>query len=217
LLDISSILIGLITATPGIISLFLYARKMKKEEPDIHFRLIKSSYKLLKNKKTLILDLETLFENYGNANGSITDLICTVRYSPTVLKKYPFVSDMIGCRPISKRPENFNKIIPIEIPPYGARKMNLTVKFDNIYHLFLDRCYVALDLLNPKKWEWEDLPIHIQITIKYTKGTVTEYFCIFREDLPESKEFSGSITSLEEFEIERKFMPETKEEKNGWG
>ena len=211
-----SILIGFITAVSGIASAILYVKKMKKEEPNILFRVIKSSYELLggkKDKKSLILHLETLFENKGNAPGAITDLMCSVRYSQNVLEKYPFVSDLVKHKLVaSERPKNFNKLIPVEVAPYGAKKVNLVVRFDNVHPLFLDRCGVTLDLLNPKKWEWKDLPLHIQLTAKYTKGTITESLCVFRKDLPESEELSGSIGVLEHFEVERKFMPKIKEE-----
>lgn len=211
-----SILIGIFTASSGIISSLLYVRKMKKEEPNIVFSDIKSSYKLQgrkKSKKILVLDLEILFENRGKAPASITDLVFSVRYSQEVLEKYPFVQDMVGYKLVaSKRPENFDKIIPIEIAPYGAKKVGIHVKFENIFPLFLDRCFLPIDLLHPKKWEWKDLPVHVQATMKYTKGTVTESFCVFRKDLPESRELSGSIGPLEYFEIERKFMPKIKGE-----
>jgi hypothetical protein len=209
-----SILIAAITALSSVISAILYVKKMKKEEPNIVLQAMKKSYESQGrkiNKKTVIFNIELLFENKGNAPGSITDLLFSVRYAPQVLEKYPWVQDMVNYEfVISNRPENFSKIIPIDVASYGSKKVLTRVKFEKVFAYYLERCFMPIDFRNPKKWDWEDLPIYVQITAKYTKGTITGGACVFRKDMPESKEVSGSIYPLEHFEIERKFTPKIK-------
>ncbi|AEK72289.1 hypothetical protein GQS_01935 [Thermococcus sp. 4557] len=118
-------------------------------------------------------------------------------------------------RPVmSSRPENYSEIFPIEISPYGAKKVHLLVKFEGVYLDFLDRCWVSINPLNPKKWEWQDLPIVVNLAIDTTNKRLDENtVCIFREDLEESNEIVGTYGLLGEFEAIQKFSPKIDFEK----
>jgi len=202
----------IISAIPGIVSLYLYWKKIKSEQPKITMKIVKSSYKIEKNYKQKNLKLVTkiLFENKGNASGSVTDLLAFIRYSERAIKMYPFIYGMIDRLAVSIRPSNYDEIFPIEINAYGSKIIDAEFKFDNIFPEFLDRCFVSIDLKNPKKWEWKDLPILFKFIAKTTTTKIEQDACIFREDLPESKEINGTIDVLEEFDVLREFEPKIK-------
>jgi len=190
----------------GLIALALHWKKMKKEEPKIIFHITKCFYYVKKVKKKVLLHiaLDTLFENKGNASGSITDAIMRIRYSYDAIRNYP---GLVNEHVISGRPINFDNLLPLEIGPYGSKKVRLLFTFKDVFPLLLERCGVAIDLKNPKKWEWKDLPIRFQLTINHTNGLITEDYCVFRKDLQESKKITGSIGVLNEAQLDWKFMP----------
>ncbi|MBO8182191.1 MAG: hypothetical protein H0Z28_05280 [Archaeoglobus sp.] len=200
----------IISAIPGIVSLYLYWKKIKKEEPKINFQVIKGSYRTEKEGKSerLIFDISLLFENKGNASGSVTDLIALIRYSEKAIKMYPFIYSLVAEKlVISERPINYEKVFPLEIGPYGSKVIEVNIIFNEIYSDFLDRCNVAINLREPKKWEWKDLPIYIRMTTKTTLGSITHDTCLFRADLPESKKIRGTMYPLEESDIIYEFSP----------
>jgi hypothetical protein len=199
-------LFQIIGSISGLIALALHWKKMKKEEPKIIFHITKCFYYVenLKKKVLLHIVLDTLFENKGNASGSITDVIMRIRYSYDAIIDYP---SLINKYVISSRPINFDNLLPLEIGPYGSKKVRLLFTFKGVFPLLLERCGVSIDLKNPKKWEWKDLPIRFQLTINHTNGLITKDYCVFRKDLQESKKIRGSIDILDEFKLDWKFVP----------
>jgi hypothetical protein len=197
----------------GIVSYLLYRKQKGEEEADVDFKIMKSSYRVLgrkKNKKTPALTLELLFTNKGRVPGAITDLMCLIRYSGKILETYPWIRNEVSDKLVfQERPENFKKIIPIKVDP--SNKAVLKFHFKDVYPLILERAFMPLNLRNPKKWEWKDLPIYGQITVNYKKGSINRPWTAFRENQHESKEISGTIGPLEEFEIGQKFMPKIRE------
>ena len=209
---------GIIGSVTGSLALALHWKKLKKEEPKIVFYIVKSWYESKRKTKRwsdtsdLTFNILVLFENKGNAAGSITDIKMRIRYSGQILEKYPFMSDIITDYVESKRPKNFEEVIPLELGPYGSKKVELKFEFEEISEILLDRCLVSLDLRKPKKWEWKDLPLRSQLTVKCTTGFLTTDCCIFRKDLPESKTIRGSISVSEDADLDWNFLPELGEE-----
>ncbi|MBO8181825.1 MAG: hypothetical protein H0Z28_03410 [Archaeoglobus sp.] len=200
-----------ISASPGLASLYLYWKKLKKEEPKVDFKVVEGCFKIEKKDKgkdDLILTMKILFENRGNASGSITDLVVFIRYSEEAVKMYPFVLGMINSElVVSERPTDYLDVFPIEIGPYGSKLIELKLIFENIYPDFLDRCYMPLNLKNPKKWEWSDLPVLFKMVANTTVGNIKKDVCLFREDLPESKKVRGTLDVLEHSKIIQEFTP----------
>lgn len=200
-----------ISASPGIASLYLYWKKLKKEEPKIEFKVVEGCFKIERKdngKDDLILTMKVLFENKGNASGSITDLVVFVRYSEKAIKMYPFVLGMINSElVVSERPADYLDVFPIEIGPYGSKVIELKLIFKDVYSDFLDRCNVTLNPKNPKKWEWRDLPILVKIVANTTVGNIKRNTCLFREDLPECKKVRGTLDVLEHSKFIQEFTP----------
>jgi hypothetical protein len=207
IVDIFQTLGSIVGSVAGLAALFLYWKKIKKEEPEIIFHLVQSSYKV-NGKSDLSLNLNIIFENKGNAPGSVTDFLAMIRYSEKALKMYPFILPSLNSLVINAgRPTNYLKIYPIEIGPYGSKKVNLLIKFSNVNIDVLDRCAVPINIREPKRWEWKDLPIFVKILVEYSKGKTEGGDCIFRDDLVESQEIRGTIDGFEYSEAVHIFTP----------
>lgn len=180
----------------------------KSKQPKIIFKIIKRSYKIEENKeeKSLILNIKLLFENKGNASGSVTDLKAWLRYSEKALKMNPQISGMLDNLTFSERISNYENIFPIEINPYGSKNIEAVFKFNKIDTDFLDRCGVPINFKHPK-WDWKDLPILVKLRSKTTNDTIESDCCVFREDLPDSQEIYGTINEFEESTALYNFSP----------
>jgi len=60
--------------------------------------------------------MSLLFENRGNASGSVTDLIALTRYSERAIKMYPSIYNLVAEKlATSERPTNYEEVFPLEI------------------------------------------------------------------------------------------------------
>ncbi|MDE1852587.1 MAG: hypothetical protein KGI38_02435 [Thaumarchaeota archaeon] len=151
---------------------------------------------------------EVILQNSGNANASVTDIKMRVRYAKDVIN-HPTIGRALGARAFSVRPFNFAQTIPIEVGPYGSKKVMFLFVFEGLRPWFLDRANVTIDILNPKKWERKDLPILYQITIDSSGGTANFMNACFRDDQPESKEIAGSMGPWEEAKWDWDSVPQS--------
>jgi hypothetical protein len=202
LLDIGIKLFTIGGSILGIIAFYLTYKEFKRKKPIIQSYTEISSYKSIETKKgfQLLFKLNFVVNNNGSIGTSITGCEGLLRYHKNVRK----FTEGGG---IDSQP-NEDNIFPIDIPPDGSKKFTLTFNFDNKYGTqFYDRCMVPLDLNNPKKWEWNDLPIVANFTFRHTKGTFDTTACVFRADLPESKR-KLYLSSSEKYDSKIGFYPD---------
>ena len=168
----------------GIIALFITYREHLRKKPILESRVQQAYFKVTEHnhnqKEKILIRVEFMVNNSGALGTSITGCIGYLRYNQAYVQTTSEpVFDAI--------PEE--DVFPIHIKPDSSEKFTLSFLFDVKGKVdFLDRCNVPIDLFNPKKLDFKDLPILTRFMFKHTKGKFEIRTCIYREDTPESKE-----------------------------
>jgi hypothetical protein len=127
----------------------------------------------------LTFNLSIQFKNKGQAPGSITDLKAFIRYPERLFKQYPHLKYQIQKFIHSASPTNIATNCPFTIQANGAENREFEFVFKDIIYDYLDRCQMPIDLRNPKKWEWNDLPIWIRLVADTSSGEIIFRDCSF--------------------------------------
>jgi len=198
-LTIYQIIIGILSVLSliiSIIALFINWKKFIKDKPILKGFVIKSSYTEYVGDDPeggLTFNLSIQFSNKGQAPGSITDLKAFIRYPERLFKQYPHLKYQIPKFMFSATPTNIAIACPFTIQANGAENKEFEFVFKDIIFEYLDRCGMPLDFKNPKKWEWNDLPIWVRLVADTSSGEIEFMDCCFRVDQEESKIYRSSL------------------------
>lgn len=189
----------------GIGAFYLAYKQYKKNQPELECYVEKANYKILENSEFNIrIVADFIVNNTGGASTSITAGFGYIRLHPEAEKYGTAVIDA-QAKELKKNEEK----LPIIIKSYSSKKMRFSFNFKADYPELLDRCGVTIDLKNPKKWEWIDLPILSKFVFHHTQGKINTKSCIFRSDLPDSKE-KRSKFAFDNWEDRQEFYPKPK-------
>jgi len=192
----------------GFGALYLMYKQYRRNEPKLECNVEKAEYEIVSNKGKNIVRLrgDFIINNSGGASTSVTGCLGFLRLHPDAAKYGVAVID-------SQAEENPISVMnfPVKVDAYSSSKVELSFSFKMDYPDFLDRCGVTIDLLNPKKWEWRDLPILAKFVFSHTQGKFETTACVFRADLPESKE-RRSLDPISRAYAWRDFYPEPRKE-----
>lgn len=204
ILDILIKIFTIMGSLAGFLALYFSYREFKRKKPIIECYVEQSSFDIIKQepdgKEQLLINAKFVINNTGAIDTSITGCIGYVRYHRDVAKH---LSEVV----IDTLPNE--DIFPIIIKADNSTKFDLSFTFKvdpEVY--YLERCYMPIDLRNPKKWEWKDLPILTRFVFKHTKGKFETRKCVFRSDLPQSKD-KMYLYPLDEFNSKREFYPKS--------
>jgi hypothetical protein len=179
ILDILIKIFTIIGSLAGFLALYFSYKEFKRKKPIIECYVEQSSFNIIKQehegKERLSINAKFVINNTGAIDTSITGCIGYVRYHRDAAKH---LSEKV----IDALPNE--DIFPIHIKADNSTKFNLSFSFKvypEVY--YLERCYMPLDLQNPKKWQWKDLPLLTRFVFKHTKGkfeTMKWYLFSFR-------------------------------------
>jgi hypothetical protein len=191
-LDIIAIFLSSLSLVIAIIALFINWKKFVRDKPKIEALVVNGLYQNLENTQ-LSIDVTIQFINKGQAPGSVTDIKAFVRYSERVFKIYPPLKYKFDRFTHFVRPYEVSKHFPILIEANGAKNKELRFNFDNIVINYVDRGIMPINLKEPKKWEWKDLPILIKFMVDSSSGIIEFETFVFRYDQEESRRERGTI------------------------
>lgn len=176
----------------GFGALYLHYKQYKKQRPIIECTLYKSHYELIKNSVKDIVQLKASFviNNTGNSPTSIVDCFGLILHPKLTPVSGNFIQSSAA-----KNSENQN-ILPYDIKANGSTKIELSFSFEINNFEFLDRCLIPIDMRNPIKREYRDLPLAVKFVFKHTHGKFEKDGCVFRKDQSESEKVKGEMGPL---------------------
>lgn len=192
------IFISVISLAVALGALFINWRKFIRERPRMSANVTFARYFRDASEKPnqILVRLLIQFKNKGQAPGSVTDLVASIRYQENLFKSYPYLKYKFDKFMFSDRPLNYLEDCPLTIQSNGAESKSFDFLFEDIVFEYIDRCQIAIDLRNPKKREWVDLPILVRIIADTSSGKVEFICCVFEKDQEESKQSMGTIDHL---------------------
>ena len=195
IISVSALILSIASLIISIFDPFINWKKYKRETPKIKASVVKSSYKknVNENRNRLLFKFLIQFENIGQAPGSITDLKAFIRYPEELFKQCPQLKYQITKFLHSASPTNIDNNCPFGIKANGAIKKEFEFAFEDIIFEYIDRCQMPINFRDPKKWEWEDLPIFIRLVAKTSSGEIEFFDCSFSVDQEESKMHHGFL------------------------
>lgn len=183
-IDLTIKIFTIVGSFAGLITFYFMFIEHRRKKPIIECLIEHAFYEVIKKdserKGQLMVKPTFVIHNKGSIGSTITGCMGYVRYHRSIAKGI--------FEPVIEGETESNNL-PIHIKPDCSTKFELTLHFktqNNEY--YLDRCMMPIDIHNPKKWDWNDLPIIVKFMFKHTKGKFEIEDCIFRKDQSQSKE-----------------------------
>lgn len=100
-----------------------------------------------------------------------------------ILNLYPFLKPALKYSEFNTRVSNYDEY-PVKIGANGSTRIEAEFEFNNVRFAILRAAAgFVIDLRNPQKRDWKELPIFVKVKARTTNQTISKELYIQRKDL----------------------------------